>query len=92
MTEAELSVAMAQAAKREMKAFKDAEMVDHPAKKNCKSGGRPGKRTLRLEDYRACADEGMSKAETARKLGVTEEAARHFTRKHGIVFRDGRRS
>jgi hypothetical protein len=90
MTEAELATRMYDTAKREMKAFKDAEMVDHHA--GGKNGGRPGKRTLRLEDYRACAEQGLSKAETARKLGVTEEAARHFTKKHGLVFRDGRRA
>jgi hypothetical protein len=91
MTEAELYVAMRAAAQREMRAFRDAEMVDHVANPNAKRGGRKGKRELRLEDYRACAEEGLSKSDTAKRLGVSSEAARHFTKKHGIVFRDGRR-
>jgi hypothetical protein len=92
MTEAELATAMYRTAQIEMAAFKLAEMVDGtPGGARSKAGGRRTKRQMRLDDYRACAEAGLSKTETARKLGVTTEAARHFIKKHGIIFRDGRR-
>lgn len=43
-----------------------------------------------VDDYRACAGEGLSKSETARKLGVTPQAVDHMAVSHNLAFEDGR--
>lgn len=91
MTEAELSIAMYHTAQREMRAYRDAEMVDGVAKANTNRGGRKGRTGLTLEDYERCARAGMSMIEAARHLGVSGDAAAYFCRTYGVKFRDGRR-
>lgn len=46
--------------------------------------------TKASEKYRACAEKGMTQAETARHLGVSKEAVRQAANRHGIEFECGR--
>jgi hypothetical protein len=90
MTEAELYVAMRQLAQREMKAFRDAEMVDGAAHPNCRKGGRPSTGKT-LEDFERAAAMGLSAIEAAKHLGVGTAAVQHYVRNYGVKFRDGRK-
>lgn len=44
----------------------------------------------RIDEYRRCAAAGMSKAETARALGVAQSSVKSAAKRHGIVFVDKR--
>jgi hypothetical protein len=90
MTEAELSVAMAAVAKQEMQAFKMAEMVDGAAPVYLTGRSRNVSKNCTIEEYQACADQGMSAIETARHLGVSRFAVDYAAREHGVKFADGR--
>ena len=46
----------------------------------------------RADQYRACAAEGLTQAETARRLGVSTPAVRQYAKRHGLTFTDGRRT
>jgi hypothetical protein len=43
-----------------------------------------------VDDYRACADLGLSKSDTARELGVTVQAVDDMAVRHNLAFVDGR--
>lgn len=44
------------------------------------------------EDYKACADEGLTLSETAKKMGVSRQAVHSVAVKNNIIFtkKDGR--
>ena len=44
------------------------------------------------EDYKACADEGMTLSETAKRMGVSRQAVHSVAVKNNITFtkKDGR--
>ena len=44
------------------------------------------------EDYKACADEGLTLSETAKKMGVSRQAVHSIAVKNNIIFtkKDGR--
>lgn len=42
-----------------------------------------------VDQLRACADEGLSKAQTARKLGLTPASVGECARRYGIAFKPG---
>lgn len=58
-------------------------------------GSRGGRRRARSADevaaLRACAEAGLSIAETVGRLGISRETVRIAARELGLVFRDGRR-
>lgn len=41
------------------------------------------------EAYDACIAEGLTQAQTARRLGVTREAVRLYAARHNLTFRSG---
>jgi hypothetical protein len=43
-----------------------------------------------VDQYRECADMGLSKADTARELGVTVQAVDDMAVRHNLAFVDGR--
>lgn len=47
-------------------------------------------RTARPEDYRACAERGLTQTEAARELGVSRSAVCLAARRHGLKFRSTR--
>ena len=49
-----------------------------------------GRKGFSPELYRKLAEAGMSKAETARELGVHVNSVDHMAKHHKINFRDGR--
>lgn len=93
MTDEQLSVAMFHTAQREMRAFRLAEMTDHPPRgpNAIMAGGRPKRFQVTLEEYEACAAQGMSAAEAARHLKVSGDACAYMARQYGVKFRDGRK-
>jgi hypothetical protein len=90
VTEAQYAAALHLAARREMRAFRIAEMVDHTAYGGPPKGVNPKRSDKRLADCQACADRGMSLRETAAHLGLTEKAVEYMRRYYGVRFRDGR--
>ena len=38
------------------------------------------------EDYRRCADEGLTLAETSKRLGVSPQSVYDTSKRHGITF------
>lgn len=42
--------------------------------------------------WEACAAAGMSQAEAARAMGLTRPSASQYARRHGLKFRDGRKT
>jgi hypothetical protein len=92
MTEAELGKAMKQTARREMAAYRAAEMVDGFASANSRKGGRRKTNShVTLAHFKKSADEGMSAAETARHWNVLRSVVDYYRDKYGIEFRDGRK-
>ena len=47
---------------------------------------RTGGRADRSAEYRACAEAGMTQAETARHCGVSHVSVRDWARRHGLTF------
>lgn len=42
------------------------------------------------DDYRACAAEGLSTSEAAKRLGLSPSAVSCAAKRHGLTFRDAR--
>ena len=92
MTEADLANAMMRAARGEMEAFRNAEMVDGFTSENNRTGGRrEGNSHVTLAKLKAAAAAGMSVAQAARHFGVNGSTVDYYQRKYGIEFRDGRK-
>ena len=53
---------------------------------------RPSKPRRTPDEYKECADIGMTVAETSRHLDVSFNAVRDMAERHGIKFKDGRRA
>lgn len=92
MTEDALRLAMTRSARETMRALIQAEMIDRTGTgPTRKGGGRPRKHDRSAEDYKACCDQGMTRQQTAKALGVSEAAVDYMTKVHKLPFRDARR-
>lgn len=49
------------------------------------------RKMVRLLDYIACANRGMSKSQAGRELGVSVQTVDVMSKKYRIEFKDGRR-